>query len=171
MGNNEVFQTQDVLVFPTTRHPRFRMIDVGRKRPTRRCAVACGTIHMNRAAFEAIQNETLPKGDVLALAEAAGIMGAKKTSDLLPMCHPLPLEQVTIQCELNELENSVTVYAQVIAFAKTGVEMEALSGVNTALLTLWDLTKGVDPNLAIEGVSLLVKMGGKSGVWEQVKSN
>lgn len=156
---------EEVIAFPTASQPNFKMIDVGRKRPTRRRAVACGTIHMSAEAFDAIKNGKLPKGNVLALAEAAGITGAKKTPDLIPMCHTLPLDQVTIHCDLNEQEYSITVYAQAVAFAKTGVEMEALAGANAALLTIWDLTKGVDPNLSIEAVQLLVKTGGKSGVW------
>src|SRR5688572_22194005 len=117
---------EEVIAFPTAAQPNFKMIDVGRKRPTRRRAVACGTIHMNAEAFEAIKNGKLPKGNVLALAEAAGITGAKKTPDLIPMCHTLPLDQVTIHCAMNEQDHSITVYAQAVAFAKTGVEMEAL---------------------------------------------
>ncbi|MCB1580488.1 MAG: bifunctional molybdenum cofactor biosynthesis protein MoaC/MoaB [Rhodospirillales bacterium] len=158
-------KSKDVIAFPTAQAPNFKMIDVGRKRPTRRRAVACGTIRMGREAFEAVKNGTLPKGNVLALAEAAGITGAKKTPELIPMCHTLPLDQVTIHCDLNEQEQNITVYAQAAAFAKTGVEMEALAGVNAALLTIWDLTKGVDPNLSMDGTRLLVKTGGKSGVW------
>jgi molybdenum cofactor biosynthesis protein MoaC len=156
---------EEIIRFPATTQPNFKMIDVGRKRPTRRRAVACGTIYMSSDAFTAIKNGTLPKGNVLALAESAGIMGAKNTPDMLPMCHTLPLDQVTIHCELVEENNSITVYAQAAAFAKTGVEMEALAGVNAALLTIWDLTKGVDPNLSIDNTHLLVKTGGKSGVW------
>jgi cyclic pyranopterin phosphate synthase len=158
-------QAKEVLKFEVSNSPNFKMIDVGRKRPTRRRAVACGKIKMNREAFEAVRDGTLPKGNVLALAEAAGIVGAKKTPDLIPMCHTLPLDQVTIHCDLNAADHSVTVYAQAAAFAKTGVEMEALAGVNAALLTIWDLTKGIDPNLSIEGIRLLVKTGGKSGNW------
>lgn len=158
-------QTKEILNFPVSNDPNFKMIDVGRKRPTRRRAIACGTIRMNKEAFQAVRDGTLPKGNVLALAEAAGITGAKKTPDLIPMCHTLPLDQVTIHCDLDAQDHSITVYAQAAAFAKTGVEMEALAGVNAALLTIWDLTKGTDPNLSIEGVKLLVKTGGKSGIW------
>ena len=158
-------KAKDVLVFPTAKTPDFKMINVGRKRPTRRRAVACGTIRMSREAFESVRDGSLPKGNVLALAEAAGITGAKKTPDIIPMCHTLPLDQVTVHSVLDEQENSVTVYVQAVAFAKTGVEMEALTGANAALLTIWDLTKGVDPDLSIEGISLLVKTGGKSGIW------
>lgn len=153
------------ITFPIANEPHFKMIDVGRKRPTRRRAVAVGSIKMSSDAFERIKASTLPKGDVLALAEAAGMMGAKKTPELLPMCHTLPMDQVTIHCVLNDADNSVSVYCQAAAHAKTGVEMEALAGVNIALLTIWDLTKGVDPNLFIGDIKLLVKTGGKSGVW------
>ncbi|MBL8686452.1 MAG: bifunctional molybdenum cofactor biosynthesis protein MoaC/MoaB [Alphaproteobacteria bacterium] len=143
----------------------FRMIDVGRKRPTHRRAVACGSIKMNSKAFQAVWDKKLPKGDVLALAEIAGIMAAKNTPSIIPMCHTLPLDQVTLHCMLDQKTHKITVYAQAVAFAKTGVEMEALAAVNAALLTIWDLTKGTDPHLLIEDVRLLVKTGGKSGVW------
>lgn len=158
-------QAKDIIDFSVSNIPNFKMIDVGRKRPTRRRAVACGTIHMNKEAFQAVRDGTLPKGNVLALAEAAGIMGAKKTPELIPMCHTLPLDQVTIHCDLDATDCSITVYAQVAAYAKTGVEMEALAGINAALLTIWDLTKGTDPNLCIDRVRLLIKTGGKSGNW------
>jgi molybdenum cofactor biosynthesis protein MoaC len=158
-----------IIEFPSAEKPHFKMIDVGRKRPTRRRAVAVGTISMGAEAFDRVKNGTLPKGDVLALAEAAGIAGAKKTPEMLPMCHTLPLDQVTIHCALNEADHSVSVYCQAAAFAKTGVEMEALAGVSNALLTIWDLTKGVDPNLEIGDIELLVKTGGKSGVYTNPK--
>lgn len=156
---NEVFE------FPGTQGAHFKMIDVGRKRTTRRRAVACGSIFTGAEAFERIRAGTLPKGDVLGLAEAAGIMAAKKTPDTLPMCHTLPLDQVTVHCHLDPQQHCVTVYCQAAAFAKTGVEMEALAGAQAALLTIWDLTKGVEPALRIGDVRLLVKTGGKSGVW------
>lgn len=159
-------KVKQVIEFPLAAEPNFKMIDVGRKRATRRRAVAAGTIYMNAEAFEKIKTGKLPKGNALALAEAAGITGAKKTPDLIPMCHTLPLDQVTIHCALDDRENStITVYCQAAAFAKTGVEMEALAGANAALLTIWDLTKGTDPALKISEVKLLVKTGGKSGVW------
>ncbi len=154
-----------VIEFPPATDSHFRMIDVGRKRPTRRRAIAAGTIFVGSEAFIRIRDKTLPKGDVLALAEAAGIIGAKKTPDMIPMCHTLPLDQVSIHCALDEAEQSVTVYCQAVAFAKTGVEMEALAGANAALLTIWDLTKGTEPGLRMEDIRLLVKEGGKSGLW------
>jgi len=142
----------------------FRMIDVGRKRVTHRRAVASGTIMVGSVAFKKIKEKSLPKGDVLALAEVAGITGAKKTPDLIPMCHTLPLDQVSIHCVPQE-PDAVTVYCQVVAHAKTGVEMEAVTGVQAALATIWDLVKGTEPNLTIGAVRLLVKEGGKSGLW------
>lgn len=160
---------EPIIEFLNANEPNFKMIDVGRKRPTRRRAIAVGTIYMNAKAFECVKTGTLPKGDVLALAVAAGIAGAKKTPDLIPMCHTLPLDQVTIHCVLDDKTNSVSVYCQAAAFAKTGVEMEALAGANNALLTIWDLTKGTYPALKIGDVYLLVKTGGKSGVWKNPK--
>lgn len=143
----------------------FKMIDVGRKRPTYRRAVACGTIEMGGTAYMAVRNKTLPKGDALVLAEIAGIAGAKNTPNLIPMCHALSLDQVTLHAEMNDAVQAITVFAQAVAFAKTGVEMEALAAVNAALLTIWDLAKGTDPNLKIGDIKLLAKTGGKSGVW------
>lgn len=148
----------------TDTETRFRMIDVGRKRVTRRRAVATGAITVGEKAFALIRDKALPKGDVLVLAEIAGIGGAKKTPDLLHLCHPLPLDAVTVHTAL-EAPDTVRVYCQTAAHAKTGVEMEAIMGVQAALATIWDLTKGTEPNLTIGGIRLLVKEGGKSGVW------
>jgi cyclic pyranopterin phosphate synthase len=157
-------QDKKIVAFSTGDEPQFRMIDVGRKRITRRRAIAVGTITVGTVAFEKIKNKTLPKGDVLALAEIAGITGAKKTPDLVPMCHTLPLDQVSIHC-VPEAPDIVHIYCQVAAHAKTGVEMEAIMGVQAALATIWDLVKGTEPNLIIGHVRLLVKEGGKSGLW------
>ncbi len=153
-----------VIEFPSCDGVQFRMIDVGRKRVTRRRAVAEGVIVVGAAAFEKIREKSLPKGDVLALAEVAGIMGAKKTPETLLMCHSLPLDQVSIHC-VPEAPDTVRVYAQVTAHAKTGVEMEAIMAVQAALATIWDLVKGTEPNLTIGNIRLLVKEGGKSGLW------
>lgn len=156
-------KSEKIIEFPENA-PAFRMINVGRKRETRRRAIACGTIAVGPVAFKKIKEKSLPKGDVLSLAEVAGIMGAKKTPDLLAMCHSLPLDQVTIHCVLRA-PDSVEVYCQAAAHAKTGVEMEAIIGVQTALATIWDLVKGTEPALTIGDVKLLVKEGGKSGLW------
>lgn len=147
------------------RRASFRMADIGRKRPTRRYAVASGFICLGKKGFAVLSAGELPKGDPLALAEMAGIMAAKNTPQIVPMCHTVPLDRVEILCELDPDRFGVAVYAQVWAFAKTGVEMEALNAVQAALLTLWDLVKGIDPALSIGDVRLLAKTGGKSGVW------
>ncbi|MGZ9097484.1 MAG: bifunctional molybdenum cofactor biosynthesis protein MoaC/MoaB [Micavibrio sp.] len=157
-------QDKKIVDFPAEDAAQFRMIDVGRKRVTRRRAVAEGVITVGPVAFEKIREKSLPKGDVLALAEVAGIMGAKKTPEMLLMCHTLPLDQVSIHC-VPEAPDSVRVYAQVTAHAKTGVEMEAIMAVQAALATIWDLVKGTEPNLTIGDIRLLVKEGGKSGLW------
>lgn len=143
----------------------FEMINVAGKRPTTRYAIAGGTISLGQTAFAAVRDKTLPKGDVLALAESAGIMGAKKTPDFVPMCHHVPLDQVRVHFEPDESQAAIIVYAQATAFAKTGVEMEALNAVQAALMTIWDLTKGIEADLAIHDVRLLAKTGGKQGIW------
>lgn len=143
----------------------FHMADVGGKTPSNRSALAMGRIRVGKQAFGHIAAGTLPKGDVLKIAEIAGISGAKNTADLIPLCHPLPLDHVAIRLVLEPDQNAVAVYALVACFAKTGVEMEALAAVNASLLTLYDLTKPVEPNLTICDISLLVKEGGKKGRW------
>jgi molybdenum cofactor biosynthesis protein MoaC len=145
--------------------PRFHMIDVGEKVPTRRRAVACGRIQMSRAAFDAIRLGANPKGDVLAQAEVAGILGAKRTADLIPLCHPLPLDRVSLRFELVVESCSVVAWCEVSATARTGVEMEALQGLSSALLAIYDLSKAVDPVLTLTELRLQVKEGGKSGRW------
>jgi cyclic pyranopterin monophosphate synthase len=143
----------------------FRMINVGNKSVTYRVAVASGEIHVGKQAFTLIRDRKLPKGDVLILAEIAGIQGAKKAYEMIPLCHPMGLDHVKIITELDEEKSSVTVFCFASTHAKTGVEMEALAGVIGALLTIWDLTKMVEPNLRMENIQLLAKLGGKSGVW------
>jgi molybdenum cofactor biosynthesis protein MoaC len=144
---------------------KFRMIDVGGKQPTSRRAVAAGRIQMGAAAFDALQRGANPKGDVLAQAEVAGMMAAKRTADLLPLCHPLPLDQVAVRFELSPATREVVARCEAAATARTGVEMEALAGVCGALLAVYDLCKAVDPVLTITDVHLEVKEGGKSGRW------
>jgi len=143
----------------------FHMIDVGGKAPTHRIAVAEGRIYVGTHAFELIRQRALPKGDVLVLAEIAGIQGAKTASQLIPLCHPMGLDQVQILTELEAEACAIRVSCIASTHAKTGVEMEALAGANAALLTIWDLTKMVEPDLKIDGVRLLAKVGGKSGLW------
>ncbi len=143
----------------------FKMIDVGAKAVSYRLAVASGEITVGAEAFALIKERKLPKGDVLVLAEVAGIMGAKNACNVIPLCHPMGLDAVKIITELNEEKSSIIVYCVASTHAKTGVEMEALAGVNCALLTIWDLSKMIEPNLRIGGVQLLAKLGGKSGLW------
>jgi cyclic pyranopterin phosphate synthase len=144
---------------------RFHMIDVGEKAPTKRRALAHGRIEMSRASFEALRLGQNPKGDVLAQAEVAGMMAAKRTSELIPLCHPLPLDQVQVRFELLAERCSVVASCEASATARTGVEMEALQGVTAALLAIYDLSKAVDPVLTISDIHLGLKDGGKSGRW------
>lgn len=144
---------------------QFHMIDVGHKQPTHRLAVATGRIIVGERAFLLIDTHQLPKGDPLILAEIAGIQGAKKTAELIPLCHPLPLEQIEVLLTLEASQYAIHATAFVSTTAKTGVEMEALSAVNAALLTVYDLTKMVEPHLLITDVKLLLKQGGKQGLW------
>ena len=144
---------------------RYRMIDVGAKDVTRRRAVATGRIRLGSVAFPMVRDRRLPKGDPLVLAETAGILAAKKTADLVPLCHPLGLDHVVVAFELDSESESVTVFCQAATSARTGVEMEALAGAQIALLTIWDLAKQVEPALEIGGIRLVLKEGGKSGRW------
>ena len=144
----------------------FHMVDVTSKAPTKRRAEATGTIRMSPAAFRLVRDRKLPKGDALVLAEIAGISAAKQTANLLPLCHPLPLEEVRVRCDLEEARAAVRVSCQVSTTAKTGVEMEALFGASVALLCLYDLIKMVEPALVLEEVRLNYKEGGKHGVWK-----
>ncbi len=144
---------------------RFHMIDVGEKAPTKRRALARGRIRMSRAAFDALRLGKNPKGDVLAQAEVAGMLAAKRTAELIPLCHPLALDQVRVRFELVPEWCSVIASCEASATARTGVEMEALQGVSGALLAIYDLSKAVDPVLTISDIHLSVKDGGKSGRW------
>ncbi len=147
----------------------FRMIDVSPKAATQRRAVAYGELMADAGTIRIVAERRLPKGDALALAEVAGIQGAKTVSSALPLCHPLPLDSVRIRCE--PLGDRIRVTCEASAFAKTGVEMEALAGTSAALLCLHDLIKGIDPGLEIGGVRVLVKEGGKTGVWKHPKGD
>ena len=141
------------------------MVDVGDKAETERVAVACGRIYVNEEVFEAICNKTAKKGDVLGVARVAGIMGAKKTSELIPLCHILMLTKCSLEFKLNPEERFVEAVCTVKTFGKTGVEMEALTGVNIALLTVYDMCKAVDREMRISDICLLKKDGGKSGLY------
>ena len=143
----------------------FNMIDVSSKKETFRRALASGKIYVGKKVFELIKNKEMPKGDPITLAEVSAILGVKKTSDLIPLCHPLPINHTATKIIMHEEDNSLEVFCVVSAVAKTGVEMEAIMGVNTALITIYDLSKIVNPHLRIDGVKLLIKEGGKSGLW------
>lgn len=138
-----------------------RMVDVGGKATTAREAVAAGRITMSREAARAIRDGAVAKGDVLAVARVAGIMAAKKTAELIPLCHPLPLSRVTIDLACDD--DGVTVAATCATDAKTGVEMEAMTATCTALLTVYDMAKSLDKTMMIGEVKLIRKTGGKSG--------
>lgn len=140
-----------------------RMVDVGEKKETERMAIAEGFIKVNDQIIDEIQNNKIKKGDVLTVAQLAGIMGAKRTSDLIPLCHPLALTNVKVFCSLIPAENLVRVEATVKTIGQTGVEMEALTAVQIALLTVYDMCKALDKSMVIGPVQLLRKMGGKSG--------
>ena len=141
------------------------MINVIEKEATKRIALAFGSIYVGDIAFSHISNRTLPKGDVLALCTVAGILGVKKTADLLPLCHPLTLDHIQVTPVLDEINKSILVFCRVETHSKTGVEMEALTGVQAALLCIYDLSKMITLDLELKGSRLLVKVGGKSGVW------
>jgi len=141
------------------------MVDVGAKAVTKRTAVAEGQINMLDSTFELIQQGGHKKGDVLGIARIAGIMAAKKTSDLIPLCHPLALTKVTIDFQLLDDEAAVQCRAQVNTSGQTGVEMEALTAVQVALLTIYDMCKAVDKGMIMTDIRLLEKAGGKSGHW------
>jgi len=141
-----------------------RMVDVGGKPATQRRAVASGRITMSAEALAAIRAGNAPKGDVLGAARIAAIMAAKRTGELIPLCHPLGLEAVTIDFAYEETAIRATATASLTG--KTGVEMEAMTAVSIALLTIYDMAKAIDKGMVIEGVRLIAKSGGKSGDWK-----
>jgi cyclic pyranopterin phosphate synthase len=140
-----------------------RMVDVGGKPQTARIAIASGRIRMSPEALAAIRDGNVPKGDVLAAARIAGIMAAKKTAELIPLCHPLALDSVTVDFALEDAGLSATATAALTG--RTGVEMEAMTAVSIALLTIYDMAKAIDKSMVIEAVRLIEKRGGKSGHW------
>ena len=140
-----------------------RMVDVGSKPETRRVAVARGSVLMRPETLELIRSNALEKGDVLGVARVAGIMAAKRTSELIPLCHPLPLDQVSVELELDEQRGAVEIAATATTTAKTGVEMEALTAVTVAALTIYDMCKSKERGMRIDGVRLVKKSGGQSG--------
>ena len=144
-------------------HGNARMVDLGGKLPSQRIAVASGRITMTSAALAAIRAGDAPKGDVLGAARIAGIMAAKKTAELIPLCHPLALDAVTLEFAFEP--DAITARATASLTGKTGVEMEALTAVSVALLTVYDMAKALDKGMVIGGVRLIEKRGGKTGDW------
>ncbi len=149
------------------RKGRAKMVDVTHKPHTEREAVALARIKMKPQTLKLIKEAGIEKGDVLQIARVAGIMGAKKTSELIPLCHPLPVTSVTVDFELKDEESTVEIRSHVKTVAQTGVEMEALTAVTVAALTVYDMCKAVDKEMTIMDVMLLEKRGGKSGEFKR----
>lgn len=138
------------------------MVDVSPKNSTDRYARACSFVKMDAATIDAIENKLLPKGDIFEVARIAGILAAKKTSDLIPMCHPLKLDFIDVSIKLDRVKSGVEIISEVKLSGKTGVEMEALTASSVAALTIYDMCKAVDKNMIIENCRLVEKKGGKS---------
>lgn len=146
---------------------RARMVDVSEKAETHREAIAKSSVYMKRETLERIKEGTMKKGDVLSVAQVGGIMGAKSTSSIIPMCHPIAMSGCDISFELDFEKNRVEILATVKNSGQTGVEMEALTAVSIAGLTIYDMCKAIDKEMIISDVMLLKKIGGKSGVFER----
>lgn len=144
-----------------------QMVDVGAKPDTKRIALAEGFVRMQPETLRRILAGEIEKGDVLTVARVAGVMAAKRTPDLLPLCHPLPLTKVGV--EIEPAPDGLRIQARVETTAKTGVEMEALTAVSVAALTVYDMAKALDPAMRLEGIHLTYKEGGKSGIWQNRK--
>lgn len=141
------------------------MVDVGAKAETHRIAMASGVIRMQPETLAIIESGTAKKGDVLGIARIAAIMAAKRTSDLIPLCHPLALTRVAVEFSVDTAASSVLCHAQVETYGKTGVEMEALTAVQVGLLTIYDMCKAVDRGMVMSDIRVMEKHGGKSGSW------
>ncbi|MCK9985231.1 MAG: cyclic pyranopterin monophosphate synthase [Azoarcus sp.] len=146
-------------------HGQAHMVDVGGKSETRRVAVARGSISMKPETFAMVKSGSAKKGDVLGIARIAAIQGSKRTSDLIPLCHPIPLTRVAVEFELDEAQSRIDCSVTAETVGRTGVEMEALTAVNVALLTIYDMCKAVDRGMRMDGIQLMEKLGGKSGHW------
>ncbi len=144
-----------------------RMVDVGGKAPSRRRALARAHVSMGAKAFAALQENRAAKGDVLAVAQVAGIAAAKRTGELIPLCHPLPLDHVALRFELDEAGRCLSIEAEASCEGRTGVEMEAMTAATVAALTVYDMLKAVDREIRIEEIALWEKSGGKSGDWRR----
>ena len=144
-------------------HGNARMVDVSEKDVTSRSACAVGSILVNEEILNKIEQSDMKKGDVLGVARIAGIMGVKKTSELIPLCHPLLLSKITVDFNINHEKEVIETYCKVTCLGKTGVEMEALHGVSATLLTVYDMSKAVSKEMEIKNIHLVSKSGGKSG--------
>lgn len=146
---------------------RARMVDVSEKAPTARAAIAVGTLTCFAGTLEQVRAGSVPKGSVVATAEIAGVMAAKRTAELIPLCHPLPLTKAEVRIEIDEAMPGFRVEAEVRTNGVTGVEMEALTAVAVACLTLFDMLKAIDRSMVIGGIEVKSKSGGKSGDWQR----
>ena len=144
---------------------RVRMVDVGAKPDTERVAIAKGEVTMRPETLRLIAEKGVPKGDVLAVAQVAGIMAAKRTPDLIPLCHPILLTKVHVEFHIDEAASRIEIAATARSRGRTGVEMEALTAVSVAALTIYDMAKAVEKTMCIGNVHLVYKSGGKSGEW------
>jgi len=145
------------------------MVDVADKPVSRRTAIAEGRVRMSPEAFALVRDNAVAKGDVLRVAEVAGVMGGKRTGELIPLCHPLPLDAVQVECSADPNLPGVYVVATAVATGRTGVEMEALTSVAVACLTVYDMVKAVDRGMVVEGIRLLEKTGGTRGDWRAAR--
>ena len=146
---------------------RAKMVDVGEKPETRRTAVAAARVLVNKNTFDLIRSGGMKKGDVLTVAQIAGVMGAKRTPDLIPMCHPILIDGINLSLHLDEMRGSVEIEATVSCDGRTGVEMEALTAVSTAALTVYDMCKAVQKDMVISDIRLLQKTGGVHGDFQR----
>ncbi|MGH7505325.1 MAG: cyclic pyranopterin monophosphate synthase MoaC [Longimicrobiales bacterium] len=145
---------------------RPRMVNVGGKAESRRVATAEGVLRMAPSTLDALLANRLPKGDPLTVAQIAGIQAAKRTADLIPLCHPVPLSRIDVQLEVDDRIPGIRAVATVEVVGRTGVEMEALTAIGVALLTTYDMLKAIDRSMRIDGIRLLHKQGGRGGTWE-----
>jgi cyclic pyranopterin phosphate synthase len=148
-----------------------RMVDVSDKPPTKREAIARGSVYMQPATMKLIKDRAIPKGDVIAVARVAGIMAAKRTSELVPMCHPINITSVTVDLAAEEKKSRIDIEAKVNTVGQTGVEMEALTAVSVAALTVYDMCKAVDKEMTISDIMLMEKRGGRSGEFRRRDSS
>ena len=153
----------------TDQSGKAKMVDVGHKEVTKRIAIATGSVILGEIAFGLVRENRMKKGDVLSVAHLAGVMAAKKTSDLIPLCHNIPLNKIHLELKLNHEKLAVDIVCEVHCYGRTGVEMEALTGVSVAALTVYDMCKAVTQDMVIEKVCLQCKTGGQRGTYQRVK--